>query len=289
MRKGIGRVLLWLVVAAVVSFVVFALISSTPKKSAPVEPKLSATPARVYGTVEPLGGAVYVGAQVPRSVARIAAREGDTVAAGAVLVVLESAVEEAQRSSALGRAEAARQAWSLSREAFERAAELHATKGISDQEFRQAQLKAGADSANAAAAAADAELARARLEQLTLRSPVAGLVYKLDVRLGQTLAAGDDSKITVGSPQRQARMYVESFWLDRVKVGESYKIRNPETGEELGNGRVVSLSPYVGGRNVRSEDPKERFDAEYQVAVLELDPAVTAPLGLTVVAEIPAR
>ena len=290
MAKKIRSVLTWVVVIVVVFFVGFAVKRSAPVKSAPVPPKLADAPARVYGVVEPLGGAVYVSAQVPRAVARIAAREGDTVKAGRPLVVLESSVEQAQAQAALDRAAAAEKAYAISREAYDRAAGLFASKGISEQEYRQALLKAGLDSANYGAAQADAELAQAQLEQLTLKSPVDGIVYKLDLRLGQTLAAGDDSKITLGSPRQQARMFVESFWLGRLKVGESCKVVDSETGRELGMGRVASLSPYVGGRTVRTDDVKERFDAEYQVAVLELATA-GLPLGLNVVAEIaaPAR
>jgi len=285
--KKMRGVLTWVVVVVVVFFVGFAVKRSAPVKSAPVPPKLADAPARVYGTVEPLGGAVYASAQVPRAVARIAAREGDTVRAGQPLVVLESSVEDAQVHAAFDRATAAEKAYAISREAYDRAAGLYATKGISEQEFRQAMLKAGLDSANSGAAQADAELARARLGQLTLKSPVDGIVYKLDLRLGQTLAAGDDSKITVGSPRQQARMFVESFWLGRLKVGDSYKVIDSETGRELGTGRVASMSPYVGGRTVRTDDVKERFDAEYQVVVLELDTA-GLPLGLNVIAEIAA-
>ncbi len=287
MAKKMRSILIWVIVILVVFFVGFSVKRSAPVKSAPVPPKLADAPARVYGAVEPLGGAVYVAAQVPRSVARIAAREGDTVRAGQTLAVLESSVEEAKVNAAFDRATAAEKAYAISREAYDRAAGLFAAKGISEQEFRQALLKAGLDSANYGAAMADAELARAQLEQLTLKAPVDGIVYKLDLRLGQTLAAGDDSKITIGSPRQQARMFVESFWLGRLKMGDSYKVVNSETGRELGTGRVASLSPYVGGRTVRTDDANERFDAEYQVVVLELDTA-GLPLGLNVIAEIPA-
>jgi len=285
--KRIRSILTWLAVIVVVFFVGFAVKRSSPVKAAPVPPKLADAPARVYGTIEPFGGAVYVSAQVPRAVVRLVAREGDTVKAGRPLAILESSVEQARVHAALDRATAAERAYAISREAYDRAAGLYATKGISEQEFRQALLTAGLDSANFGAARADAELARAQLEQLTLKSPVAGIVYKLDLRLGQTLAAGDDSKITVGPARQQVRMFVESFWLGRLKVGDSYKVFDSETGRELGTGRVSSLSPYVGGRTVRTDDIKERFDAEYQVAVLELDVS-GLPLGLNVVAEIAA-
>jgi len=273
------------VAVAVVLFVVFAVLRSAPRKSAPVPPKLADAPARIYGTVEPLGGPVYVAAQVPRSIVRIAVREGDVVQAGEALVILESSVEEAQVRSALDRAVAADNASAISREASERASGLYATKGISEQDYRQALLKARLDSANASAARSDAALAQTQLGQLTLKSPVNGIVYKLDVQLGQTLTAGDDSKIIVGLARQQARMFVESFWLGRLKVGAGLKVFDSETNHELGTGQVVSLSPYVGGRTVRTDDIRERFDAEYQVAIVALDTA-GLPLGLNVVAKV---
>ncbi len=285
MRRSIRRLVVWLTVGLVVFFVISALMRSTPRNKPPLAPDISLAPARVYGTIEPLGGAVYLSAPVSRSIVRIACREGDTVRAGQVLLQLENSVEAARLAAASGRAEAARKAWTLSREAWERNARLKAADGVSDQEYRAALLKAQLDSASAAAAEAEVRLAQATLDQLSLRSPVDGLVYKLDVRLGQTLAAGDDSKITLGSPRLQARLFVESFWRDRLRVGDACQVSDPETGRDLGSGRVVSLSPYVGGRTVRTEDPKERFDAEYQVAIVELD-TTGLPLGLNVVAEL---
>jgi len=285
MARRLRSSLVWIVAVAVVLFVVFAVLRSAPRKSAPVPPKLADAPARIYGTVEPLGGPVYVAAQVPRSIVRIAVREGDVVQAGEALVILESSVEEAQVRSALDRAVAADNASAISREASERASGLYATKGISEQDYRQALLKARLDSANASAARSDAALAQTQLGQLTLKSPVNGIVYKLDVQLGQTLTAGDDSKIIVGLARQQARMFVESFWLGRLKVGAGLKVFDSETNHELGTGQVVSLSPYVGGRTVRTDDIRERFDAEYQVAIVALDTA-GLPLGLNVVAKV---
>jgi RND family efflux transporter MFP subunit len=285
MARRLRSSLIWIVAIVVIFFVVFAVLRSAPRKSAPVPPELAASPARIYGIIEPLGGPVYVAAQVPRSVVRIAVREGDTVRVGQTLLVLESAVEEAQVRAAKDRAVAADNVFAISREASVRASGLYATKGISEQDYRQAALQAGLDSANAAAARADASLAQAQLDQLTLKSPVDGIVYKLDVQLGQTLAAGDDSRIIVGASEQQARMFVESFWLNRLRVGDEYRIHDSETNRDLGSARVVSLSPYVGNRTVRTDDVQERFDAEYQVAVLALD-TTGLPLGLNVVAEV---
>lgn len=286
MARFLKRAILPAAAVVVLAFVVVAVTRSAPKKSAPSEPDVSATPVRIYGVVEPSGGPVYVSAQVPRAVARIVAAEGDSVAAGQPLVVCENSVESAQVAAAEGRLGAARRARAISRDSYERAAGLFAARGVSEQEITQVRLKAELDSATTAAAAADLELARAQFDQLTLRSPVAGVVYKLDVRLGQTLAAGDDSKIIVGPRRQQVRLFAESFWLGRLAVGDRYRVLDSETGRVLGTGRIAAISPYVGGRTVRTDDVRERFDAEYGVVILELEDAAALPLGLNVAAEV---
>lgn len=289
MAKVLRRSAIWLAAFGVVAFVVVALVRSAPRRATPVQPDRSQVVARFYGALEPSGGPVYVGSATTRTVIALRAAERDTVKPGDVLIQQERAIEEAQLASARGRAEAARQAYAISRDVFDRTAGLGASRGVSEQDLRQAQLKVSLDSASYRAAEAEAALAQARLDQLTLRSPIGGVLYKCDVRLGQTLAAGDDSRIVLGAAGRQARVYVESFWLDRVAVDAPCRVSDPETGRSLGGGRVLSLSPYLGGRTLRSEDPRERFDAEYCIAIVGLDSGVTAPIGLVVAVEFEAR
>jgi multidrug efflux pump subunit AcrA (membrane-fusion protein) len=286
MAKRLHRLWPWSIVVLVLAFVVTALVRSAPQRSTPARPDAAAAVLRFYGAVEPLGGQVYVSAPVTRKVVALGVAEADTVRAGDVLLSLESSVEAAQLQVALGRAAAAAKSFAISREAFDRVAGLARGQGVSEQDYRQAELKAGLDSASLRAAEAEVLLARAQLDQLVLRSPVNGVVYKLDVRLGQTFAAGDDSRITIGSPRRQARMFVESFWIDRLAVGDICRVHDPETGRPLGTGRVLSLSPYLGGRSLRSEAARERFDAEYRVAIVELDSTLALPIGLVVAAQV---
>lgn len=285
MKKALRRSIVPAVVVVVLGFVVFALLRSAPGKSVPAAPDPGRTPVRIYGTIEPAGGAVYVAATVSRSIVSIAVREGDSVAAGQPLLRLESDVESAQLAAAIARADAAERSWAISRDAFRRNAELFSGSGISAVEFQESRLHAELDSATLAAARAEVNLARARLTQLTLSAPVTGIVYKLDVRLGQTMAAGDDSRIVLGPRRQQARLFAESFWLDRLRIGDRYRVKDSETGREFGFGRITSISPYVGGRTLRTEDTRERFDAGYGVVTLELENVANLPLGLSVVAE----
>ncbi|MBN2538320.1 hypothetical protein JXB37_08610, partial [candidate division WOR-3 bacterium] len=192
------KTVIWVVVAVAVVFIVFALSRSAlrPQSAEPVT--TDSVPARVYGRLEPLGGEVFVSPPLSREVVGIVAEQGDSVRPGDALVVLEQSVEAAAARAAEARVLAARAAFELSRDTRERNRVLAEKRGISDYEFRQFKLKAEFDSLSLAAARQDAELARAQLGLLTLRAPVAGIVYKLDLRLGQTLVAGDNTSVILG-------------------------------------------------------------------------------------------
>jgi membrane fusion protein (multidrug efflux system) len=281
------KTVIWVVVAAVVVFIVFALSRSAPRPQSaePVAP--DSVPARVYGRLEPLGGEVFVSAPLSREVTAIRAQQGDRVNAGDVVVRLEQSVENAAAQAAEAQVRAAGTAFELSRDARERNRVLFDKQGISDYEFRQFRLQAELDSLNLVAAQRRAEQAQAALELLTLRAPVDGLVYKLDLRLGQTLLAGDNTSIILGRPGYQARLYVESFWLGRVEEGTSLVLRDAESLDEIGRATVVRKAPYLGTRQVRTEDNRVRLDVEVQEVIAELDePGGDLPIGLYVLAEL---
>jgi multidrug efflux pump subunit AcrA (membrane-fusion protein) len=281
------KTILWVVVAVVVLFIVFALFRSRPTQATGAPPELAGVPTRVYGRIEPAGGDVFVAPPLTRSVVELPAAEGDTVTRGRELCVLESSVEQAALRAAEARVEAARRAWDLSRDTRERSFPLSADKRISEYEYNQLRLKAEFDSVNLVAARRDVELAAAQLAQLTLRAPTDGIVYKLDVRLGQTLLAGDNKSIILGAPGLWARLYVEAFWTDRVKVGTRMKLLDAETHEDFASGTVIRKAPYLGTREIRTEDTRARLDAEFQEVIVEIDRLGRAvPIGLYVLAEL---
>jgi hypothetical protein len=138
-------------------------------------------------------------------------------------------------------------------------------------------------------ARAEVRRAEALVEQLELRSPIAGIVYKMDVRLGEMLVAGGEGEcpIVLGSPRLWVRLYVESFWAPGVSVGSSFDVYDSETGELIGTGEIISKTQYVGRKAYRTDEPGERFDTGYQEAVLELESAGPGvPVGLAVFARM---
>ena len=121
-----------------------------------------------------------------------------------------------------------------------------------------------------------------------LRSPIDGMIYKFDVRLGETLQSGDNSRIILGEKGYWARMWVESFWRDRITPDSVYTLYDSETRQKIGTGRFLKQTPYMGRRDFRTEDLQERFDTKFQEVILEVEPVAgeTLPIGITVMAEL---
>ena len=268
-------------------YIVMSVRRSSPEKTPAEAPILPHVPARIYGQIEPEGGNVYVTAPKTRQVIAIHVAEGDTVTAEQKLCTLENSVEKAQIASDSAKVELAKKAWAMSKDDFERNAILYDSASISEYDYTHAKLKAEFDSLNLVAARKNLRLSQAKLSQLDLKSPIDGLVYKFDIRLGESLPEGDNSFILIGKSDLWARLYVESFWIERINIGEKYVIKDSETEEVLGTGTVVSKSPYLGGKIFKTNDPYERFDIKYQEIILRFrSEKKSIPIGLSVVAEI---
>lgn len=287
MKKNVRTAAITVIVVLGLIYIVTNIKRSSPKKTPAQVPVLSQVPARVYGQIEPEGGNVYVTAPKTRQIIEIHVKEGDTVWAGQKLCTLENNVEKAQALSDLAKVDLAEKSWAISKDEFRRNRALYDSNSISEYEYTRSRLKAEYDSLNLLAAVKEAELASAQLDQLDLKCPIDGVVYKLDIRLGESLPEGDNSFIIVGRPSFWVRLYVESFWMQRVAIGDDYVVKDSETDEIIGTGTVISKTPYLGGKVFRSNDPYERFDIKYQEVILKLESEKESiPIGLSVLAEI---
>ena len=283
------RIVKWviglIIVGALINFMFTSFVKSSKPPQVAKPPVLPETPARVYGKIEPAGREVYVSPPMTKRVVAIYVKEGDMVKKGQALCSLESEVETAQVNLTLSKIESAKKTLEITQDDFKRKKNLYVQKTDSEFSYTQSRLKSELDANSIAVAEREAQLAKARLEELQLKSPVDGMVYKFDVRLGETLAAGDNTRIILGAQDLWVRLFVESYWLDRVKPGSQYKVYNSETNKLIGSGKVVFALPYVGRRDFRTEDSQERFDTKFQEVVLALDDKQgEAPIGLSVMA-----
>lgn len=250
------------------------------------EPSLDTTPARVYGIVEPLGREVYIGPLQPKRVIEVDVKEGDYVKTNDVLIRLDDELERKSLMIAESRLEEAIKRLDILKDDLVRKRGLTKSKSIAEFELSQIELRAKLQEQQIETARAEIELQNAQLAKLTLRSPIKGVIYKMDIRVGEQITPQDYSRIVIGKNKKQIRLFVEAFWRNRIKINGKVLIKDGNTQETIGEGTVISVLPYMGARDFRSEDPLERTDTKYQQVIVTFDSLSDVPLGLLVQCEL---
>ena len=267
----------------------YFIVRSLRESAAPPEPaktpRIQEAPARVYGLIEPRGREVFVGPLQSRRVVEVCVREGQAVTAGQPICLLDADIERQALAVAESRAAEVERRILVNEDALRRNEKLAPGGAVAESELVRTRLTLNLEQQQLATARAETELRRCELDKLTLRSPIDGNVYKVDVRVGEQLTPQDYSRIVLGKREKQVRMFVEVFWMGRVRVGDRFAVREAESLRQLGTGRVVEVLPYVGSRDFRTEDRLERLDTKYVQVILELESPQDPAIGLLVLCE----
>ncbi|MFZ7111762.1 MAG: efflux RND transporter periplasmic adaptor subunit [Desulfatiglandales bacterium] len=265
------------------------ILVSLRKAAAPPEfgkaPSLDEAPVRVYGLIEPLEREVFVGPLQARRVTAVLVKEGAPVKAGQILCTLDADIERQALRVAESRLEEALRRLELTLDDLRRKKKLVSERVAPEFELSRLELQAKLEEQQIATSRAEVELHRVEIMKLTLRSPIAGMVYKMDVRVGELLTPQDFTRLVLGCSEKQVRLFLETFWLGRVRIGDRFTVREAETLRDVGSGIVEAISPYVGARDFRTEDSLERLDTKYAQAILRFETPATALIGMQVICE----
>lgn len=248
---------------------------------------------------------VEVGSLVGGRVAEVRAEEGAEVAAGEVLVVLESAlidrqiegqraaIAEAAAAVALAdagpRSEArarARIAWEaaktdlgrveplfregvVGRAEYDRALVQEATSRQSWQEADSGSRREDRAGARAALERQEAQLAllERQRQELTVTAPAAGRIESFDLRPGDLVAPNQPVATLLEPNELWVRVYVPETELGRVQVGQAARLRVDSFPQRDFAGRVVEIRHRAEylPRNVQTFD--QRADQVFGVKV----------------------
>lgn len=209
------------------------VVTSVQVKEESWEPTLNAV-----GSFAAVQG-VTVGAEMPGKVVKIAFESGATVAAGDLLVQLDTSTEEAQLRAAEATA-------ALARINVERARDL-----IGKQTISQAELDAS--EAQFTQAKAQADNIRAVIAKKTIRAPFAGRLGIRLVNLGQILKDGE----AIVSLQSLDPIYINfslpQQHIAKVATGQTVTVKSDALPGQAITGQVTAINPDVDPttRNVR--------------------------------------
>jgi len=203
----------------------------------------------------------------------------------------------------------------LSRGVFERLEKLAASNAATADELDRARRQADADrfATNAAEArraavvngsraediaeaealvkAAEARLleAQARLDELTIRAPMAGEILQVKVRPGAYYQPGATAPIVLGDTSHlTVRVDIDERDFARIRAGDPVKVVAKAFGDKVFAGKVRELGRRMGRKNVRTDDPTELNDTKILEVVVALDTFEGLVVGQRVTALIEA-
>ena len=181
---------------------------------------------------------VVVRPEVAGRIQRLAFDEGTMVRAGQVLVLLDDAVPRAELAQAKANL-------ALAQSKYRRSASLQQQGFVSQQARDEAGSSLQAQQANAA-------LAQARLDKMTIRAPFDGMVGLRAVSVGDYVNAGQDIAPLVAIDPLKVDFRVPEMYLPRLAVGQGLSLRVDALGGAERTGKVYAVSPVVdaGGRSV---------------------------------------
>jgi multidrug resistance efflux pump len=151
----------------------------------------------------------------------------------------------------------------------------------------QAQLRA---------ALARREEARAALDRLTIRAPIAGTILQVKYRIGEYYYQGVGSP-TSGEPlvvmgdlrAIRVRIDVDERDIARIRVGSpGYATLSAYPGRRF-TGKVVEVGARMGRKNVRTDDPVERLDVKILEVLVQIDEPDGLVPGIRVTGYVESR
>jgi HlyD family secretion protein len=127
--------------------------------------------------------------------------------------------------------------------------------------------------------------AQARLDKSYIRSPIAGVVLRKRLRVGESVSpeSPNSSIFTIADTSMlRVRVDVDERDVGGISVGQKAYVTAEAYGERKFTGRVVQIGQVLGRKNVRTEEPTERVDKKILETLVELDAGQWLPPGLRV-------
>jgi HlyD family secretion protein len=162
--------------------------TTVPIPTAPVERRDIVANAEATGTVEPIN-IVEVKSKASGLITAMPVDIGTVVSAGQLLVQIDTRDVKNQYDQTVAAMQAAQTSLSVAAAQKKRSDELFAQEVITPQEHETAALAYANAQSQLVKARTDVDLARQRLEDATVRAPIAGTIIAKPVSLGQVITS----------------------------------------------------------------------------------------------------
>ena len=239
----------------------------------------------LLGTVE--RDLIELVAPVSEIIVAVHAERGQAVAPGQVLVELDPTLARAELARAEAALAGARSGATVARHEHERIANLRRRGVASEQDLERAERQRDESKALLEEAGAGLAAARKRVADLSLASPVAGVVDQLPFDAGERVPAGAVLAVVLGSGAPWVRVWLPEPSFARVRPGTRARVRvdgldGPLGGSVLDVARQPEFTPHF------ALTERDRVHLVYETRVriesapAELRPGVPAEVEILV-------
>lgn len=221
------------------------------------KPEAAETPTIAEGTGETAGGTVSatgelvapvtseVAVRMPGRVGKVNADEGDRVRRGQPLLTLETEYLALELKSADAEVARAKASAADAERDFKRKEELIAKGSVARAAYDRSQSSYEAARATVAAAEANRDLARQKLRDAVLHSPISGVVAERRADVGERLGDNSVAYVIVQTSPLKLRFQLPERYLARVRRGQAVRATvDPYPGETF-TGKVTVVGGVV--------------------------------------------
>lgn len=200
------------------------------------------------GTLVPVRQ-MLLNARVAGEVTEVPVREGEPVAAGAVLVRQDSRDLRARLAQAEAAVQSARVEYQNAEEQVAKYRKLNLRNFFSRSELDKAATQAAVYRSQLKANEAQVAVARKELESALLRAPFSGIVAERLVEPGQLVMPNTPLLRIVDLRELELAIQLPATDIARVRKGQPVRFRAEAFGEQEFTGTIVRLNPMAKASN----------------------------------------
>lgn len=225
--------------------------AGTPIQTAVVERQDIVIDVEATGVVEPIN-VVEVKSKASGQITQMPVETGTSVKPGDLLVQLDTRDVRNQYNQTLSALRAAEARFDVASTQKKRSDELHAQRIITAPEYETSTLEFANAQAAVVRARTDLDLAQQRLEDATVRAPVAGTIIEKTVSLGQVIASatgtfgGGTTLLKMADlNQVRVRALVNETDIGNVQPGQAASVTVDAYPDRTFRGMVEKIEPQA--------------------------------------------
>jgi len=218
------------------------VLEFTPADLARVDAQPMSRWLPVSGTVQPLRQAT-VKAKVSGDVREVPIREGESVRAGQLLARIDTADLEAKLIERHGALESAKAQLAMAAKTQGMNQQLLKQNFISQNAYDNSESSVSVSQGNVKSAEAQVQLARNALRDALAASPLAGVVAKRHVQVGEKVAFDSPLVTVVDLSDMELQAAVPAVDVPELTIGKSVELTIDGFGDRRFTGRVERINP----------------------------------------------